>query len=95
MSSSTSQSVTEKASERVCVICGASLIGHRPHARHCSGACRAEASRIRGILSGETALPYRSLKERLEKAHEGRVRFWEGHTPMALTPERTTGKDHD
>lgn len=34
-------------SERRCQYCGADLEGHRPHARFCSGACRAAASRER------------------------------------------------
>jgi hypothetical protein len=52
--------------ERVCVVCGLSLIGRRPDARHCSPACRVEAHRIRAILSGSYSGPYRSVKERLE-----------------------------
>jgi hypothetical protein len=82
------------AQERFCVVCTASLAGHRSHARHCSGACRAEASRIRAILSGDEALPWRSLKERRESAHRDRVGLWEGHTPVALTPEPTRGENN-
>jgi hypothetical protein len=33
--------------QRTCGLCGESLAGRRRHARYCSGACRAEASRIR------------------------------------------------
>jgi hypothetical protein len=51
---------------RVCVVCGNSLEGRRIDARHCGGPCRAEASRLRAILSGRGSGPYRSLAERLE-----------------------------
>ena len=44
---------------RACDICGESLAGRRRHARHCSGACRAEASR----------------GSRAESARSGAVRF--------------------
>jgi hypothetical protein len=37
---------------RVCVVCGAPLEGRRVDARHCGGPCRAEASRLKAILSG-------------------------------------------
>jgi hypothetical protein len=64
-------------SERVCCVCGTSLAAHRPHARHCSGACRAEASRIKAILAGKYSGRYISLAERFQalrtpiKAHTG------------------------
>lgn len=35
------------SSKRACVFCGSSLAGRRRQARHCSGACRAAASRAR------------------------------------------------
>src|SRR5664279_559290 len=70
MNNSTSQPTTEKASERVCVVCGASLINHRPDARHCSPACRVEAHRISAILSGSYSGPYTSIKARLEAAQK-------------------------
>jgi hypothetical protein len=50
---------------RVCVICDASLADLRADARHCSGACRAEASRLKGILSGNQPDGYRSIRDRL------------------------------
>jgi hypothetical protein len=37
---------------RKCVVCGASLAGHRADARHCSNGCRAEAWRMRRLLAG-------------------------------------------
>lgn len=48
-----------------CSICGASLDGRRPQARYCSGACRAEASRIRRIVSGAQPDGFASLAQRL------------------------------
>jgi hypothetical protein len=51
---------------RVCVLCDASLEGRRADARHCSGACRAEASRLRAILSGRGSGSYESIKQRLQ-----------------------------
>ena len=47
--------------ERVCIVCGASLAGARRHALACSGKCRAEASRLRRILSGSEADGCRTL----------------------------------
>lgn len=70
MNNSTSQPTTEKVSERVCVVCGASLINHRPDARHCSPVCRVETHRLRAILSGASSSPYKSIKERLEAAQK-------------------------
>jgi hypothetical protein len=37
---------------RVCVVRGAPLEGRRVDARHCGGPCRAEANRLKAILSG-------------------------------------------
>lgn len=50
---------------RVCVVCGGSLKHRRRDARHCGGPCRAEASRIRAILSGNDSVPYDSLAARI------------------------------
>jgi hypothetical protein len=49
---------------RRCVVCGSSLAGHRSDARHCSGACRAEAARLRAILSAAEGQRYHSVAER-------------------------------
>ena len=49
---------------RPCVVCGEPLAGRRAHARFCSGACRAEASRVRRILAGQEADGYRTLAQR-------------------------------
>jgi hypothetical protein len=50
---------------RSCVVCGAPLEGRRSDARHCGPPCRAEASRLRQILNGSDAGPYRSIDDRL------------------------------
>ena len=50
---------------RSCVVCGSSLEGRRRQTRCCSGACRAEAARLRAILSGSGAGTYRSVAGRL------------------------------
>jgi hypothetical protein len=47
---------------RACSVCGA---GMRADAVVCSASCRAEASRLRRLLSGTDADGYRSLTERL------------------------------
>jgi len=44
-------------SNRVCVVCGGDLGGHRSGAVTCGGACRAERSRLLGILSGKSSGP--------------------------------------
>ena len=93
-----SSSATKKAAERVCVVCGTSLIDHRPDARHCSPACRVEASRIRAILRGSYSGPYRSVRERLEagqKAYkDGLVTDKEGRAGQwwAVRQETAIGK---
>jgi hypothetical protein len=48
-------------SARACVVCGASLEGKRGHARHCSTACRTEASRLARILAGQSPGGYATL----------------------------------
>lgn len=50
---------------RHCVVCGSPLIRRRSDARHCSGSCRAEASRIRAILRGEEPQGYSSVEDRV------------------------------
>ena len=54
----------------VCVLCGSTLRGRRPHARFCSGACRAEGSRLQAILSGVPTAAYRSIAERMSVAEK-------------------------
>jgi hypothetical protein len=44
--------------DRVCAVCGSSLSGHRKDARSCSPVCRAEASRLRRLLRGESVDGY-------------------------------------
>jgi hypothetical protein len=88
VSLSTSRSRTEKATERkcvACVVCGASLVAHRPHARHCSGACRAEASRIKAILAGNYSGKYVSLAGRFQALRTPFVRLYGA---PAMSPRR-------
>ena len=49
----------------VCALCGEDLAGKRSDARFCSRTCRAEASRLRRLLSGVEVDGYRSFAERL------------------------------
>jgi hypothetical protein len=72
MTRTTSSSRTERVTELVCVVCGGSLKGRRKDARCCSASCRAEQSRIRTIIDGTYAGPYRSLAERLSKRKSSR-----------------------
>lgn len=94
---STSPSRTEKVAERVCVVCGASLSAHRPQARHCSGACRAEASRIRAILAGKYSGPYVSLSSRFQALRGGFVRLSEvtGASPQTTRPQQRQFEGED
>ena len=57
-------------SRRTCLVCGGSIDRYRRHARYCSGACRAEASRLRAILNGSESVPYSSIAERLDAAQK-------------------------
>lgn len=57
--------------KRVCVVCGGSLAGRSEATRHCSAACRVEASRLRAILAGNYSGPYASVRERMEAAQKG------------------------
>jgi hypothetical protein len=57
---------------RCCRLCGASLEGKRSHARFCTPAHRAEAARLRRILSAAEPGKYPSVHHRLialESAH--------------------------
>lgn len=49
---------------RACEVCGGSLEGRRQHARHCSGACRAEGSRLARLEAGEAVDGFVSLGDR-------------------------------
>lgn len=53
--------------ERSCVVCGASLVGHRQDARHCSPPCRADGARPRAILSANSTKSYLSVAEWIER----------------------------
>lgn len=55
---------------RRCPVCGDSLDGMRAHARYCSGACRAEASRLRRLLDGSPADGFQSVADRLDRMTE-------------------------
>lgn len=59
-----------EAGERACPICGADLAGKRSHAETCGGACRAELSRLRRILSGREADGFRTLADRRKRARK-------------------------
>lgn len=52
---------------RLCPVCGESLDGRRRHARYCSGACRAEASRLRRLLEGSPVDGFASVADRLDR----------------------------
>jgi hypothetical protein len=78
---------------RSCVICGEPLEGRRADARHCSGACRAEASRIQRILSGSMPNPYPSLADRLEVARKRTS--WANGAHREVSRPTTTEKDHE
>jgi hypothetical protein len=49
---------------RACPVCGEDLVGRRPQARYCSGACRAEASRLRRLLAGSPVDGFASIMDR-------------------------------
>jgi hypothetical protein len=55
--------------ERVCVVCGGSLDGHRPHALTDSERCSRERRRLLSILDGRGAAPYRSVRARVQAAN--------------------------
>src|SRR4051794_28447603 len=55
--------------ERVCVVCGASLDGRRPHALTDSERCARERRRLLAILDGRGAPPYRSVRARVGAAN--------------------------
>jgi hypothetical protein len=62
-----------ETAERCCAVCGASLDGRRPQALYCSGACRADASRLRRLLSGQEVDGYRSVWDFLLNARKNRT----------------------
>lgn len=72
---------------RVCVVCGASLAGRRSDARHCSGACRAEASRLRAILRGAEGADYDSLALRLQRRRKRTELVTRTNLGQRTTPE--------
>ena len=71
---------------RRCVVCGRVLVGLREDARHCSAACRAEASLLVRILSGEGRAPWPSAADRLAaRRRSGRaqlLRVLDGSAPV-------------
>jgi hypothetical protein len=62
---------------RRCPVCGASLENRDPRTATCSGACRAEMSRLRRLLAGETADGYRCLHD-----------YYDARHPAHRTPEK-------
>jgi hypothetical protein len=67
---------------RCCVLCGRPLAGRRSHAQHCSGACRAEAARLRSILAGRGSGPYLSIADRLAAVG------WRPGNPLQIRAKR-------
>lgn len=53
---------------RCCAMCPTTLEHHRAHAVYCSGACRAEASRLRRLAAGKPVDGYASVADRLSVA---------------------------
>jgi hypothetical protein len=82
--------VTVRKERTNCGICAASLDGRRADARFCSGACRAEASRLRRILSGEGADGYATLADR-QAAAQKRTRAPVERVDSAATTEKWGG----
>jgi hypothetical protein len=52
----------------VCGFCGGSLVGRRSDARYCSAPCRAEAWRLRQLLSGLPAAVPAKCRADIERA---------------------------
>lgn len=61
----TGQLSSVEADTRQCVVCGTPLTRHRKDARYCGPPCRAEANRLKAILSASGQ--YSSISERLER----------------------------
>lgn len=68
-----------------CPVCGGALAGRRSDARYCSGTCRAEASRLRRILSGQGADGYATLPDRAAAAQRRTPAPLEGVHSSATT----------
>lgn len=62
--------VSVSAATHVCRLCGHPLRDRRPHALYCSGTCRALASRIQRVLSGQEDERYRSLADMLGRSNK-------------------------
>jgi len=58
-------SVLEARDQESCPVCGDDLSDHRIDALTCSGACRAERSRLRRLLAGESVDGWDSVEDRL------------------------------
>lgn len=58
-------SVLEARDQDHCLVCGDDLSGRRRDALTCSGACRAERSRLRRLLAGGTVDGWDSVDARL------------------------------
>jgi hypothetical protein len=59
--------------ERCCAMCGTSLDGRRSSAIYCGGACRADASRLRRLLSGQQVDGYCSVWDFLQAIERKRT----------------------
>jgi hypothetical protein len=79
---------SSQATQRTWRICGGDMAGMRADAVVCSAACRAEASRLRRLLSGSDADGYQSLTERLD-ARRRRTRV--ATTALAAQRELRSG----
>jgi hypothetical protein len=71
-----SSGIGEPRAPRVCRLCGAPLGDRRRDALYCSDAHRAEAGRIRAILSGSPTTIYPSLAHRIEASQRRTQSFW-------------------
>jgi hypothetical protein len=59
----------EPRAQAMCLVCGADLRGRRCDALTCGGACRAERSRLRRLLAGESVDGWDSMDDRLQSRH--------------------------
>jgi hypothetical protein len=64
----------ESRDQAACLVCGDDLSGRRRDALTCSGACRAERSRLRRLLAGGTVDGWDSVEDRLQSRRKRTVR---------------------
>lgn len=68
---------------RRCRLCGFAIEHLRADSGFCGDACRAEASRLRRILTGETVNGYETLADRFEAFRAEQKRCWRDFTTAA------------